>query len=109
MGWPMPSGPRATEGRDRGGSRTDFLDGVWEGTSGELLLIRNGMFRVYASADSYRDGHLSIDRGQLVLRDEDSGQTHRYEMQFRADQLALRDQDGQVLQFRRSEENGTGP
>jgi hypothetical protein len=109
MGWPMPSSPRATEGGDRGSSRTDFLDGAWEGTGGELLLIRNGMFRVYASADSYRDGHLSIDRGQLVLRDEDSGQTHRYEMQFRADQLALRDPDGQVLQFRRADANSTGP
>ncbi|MCU0970768.1 MAG: hypothetical protein MUF57_02965 [Gammaproteobacteria bacterium] len=94
MGWPAPSMPSP--------------DGAWEGSGGELLLIRKGMFRVYASSDSYRDGHLSIERGQLVLRDEESGQTHRYDMQFRADQLALRDPDGQVLEFRRTEEGGPG-
>jgi hypothetical protein len=105
----MPSVPPPGEGvGDRAGGRTDFLDGMWEGSGGELLLIRKGMFRVYSSADSYRDGHLSIDRGQLLLRDEESGQTHRYDMQFRADQLALRDEEGQVLQFRRTEEGGAG-
>lgn len=108
MGWPMPSKSGPGEPRDRAGGRTDFLDGTWEGSGGELLMIRNGMFRVYESPDSYRDGYLSMDRGQLLLRDEDSGQTHRYEMRFRADQLALRDSDGQVLEFKRSEEGGAG-
>jgi hypothetical protein len=108
MGWPAPSMPSPADGRDRTGGRTDLLDGAWEGSGGELLLIRKGMFRVYASSDSYRDGHLSIERGQLVLRDEESGQTHRYDMQFRADQLALRDADGQVLEFRRTDEGGPG-
>lgn len=104
----MPSVPGSAEAKDRGDNRTDFLDGMWEGTGGELLLIRKGMFRVYASPESYRDGHLSIDRGQLLLRDEESGQTRRYEMQVRADQLALRDEEGQVLQFRRADEANTG-
>ena len=103
----MPSPPWA--GRQKGPASTEFLEGAWEGQGGELLLIRRGMFRIYADAETYRDGHLQIQGDRLQLRDAESGRTRDYEMRQQGDQLALRTPEGDVLLYRRLSSDGTGP
>ena len=99
-GMPMPSmpWPGATQ---KGATSSELLDGSWEGQGGELLLIRRGMFRIYADAETYRDGHLQVQGGRLQLKDAESGRTREYEMRYQGDQLALRTPEGDVLLYRR--------
>jgi hypothetical protein len=97
-GWPPMPGDRETQG---GRESTDFLDGQWEGESGELLMIRRGMFRIYADAETWRDGYLSLRGDRLTLRDAESGGSREYDMRYEDDLLALRSPDGQVIGFRR--------
>lgn len=102
-GMPMPSAPGLPWGGGKGKESTssEFLDGSWEGQGGELLLIRRGMFRIYADAQTYRDGHLSVRGNRLQLKDAESGSAREYEMRHQGDQLALRTPEGDLLLFRR--------
>ena len=104
---PMPSPPWT--GKQKGPASSELLEGAWEGQGGELLLIRRGMFRIYADAETYRDGHLQVQGNRLQLRDEDSGRTRDYEMRHQGDQLALRTPEGDVLLYRRLSSDRTGP
>ena len=101
-GLPMPSMPAMPwAGRQQGAASSAALDGAWEGQGGELLLIQRGMFRIYADAETYRDGHLQIQGQRLQLKDTESGRTRDYEMRQQGDQLALRTPEGDVLLYRR--------
>ncbi len=102
----MPSMPWA--GKPKGPASSELLEGAWEGQGGELLLIRRGMFRIYADAETYRDGHLQVQGNHLQLRDEESGRTRDYEMRHQGDQLALRTPEGDVLLYRRLSTEGAG-
>jgi len=101
-GLPMPSMPAAPwGGRQKGPGSSEFLEGAWEGQGGELLLIRRGMFRIYADAENYRDGHLQVQGDRLQLKDVESGRAREYEMRHQGDQLVLRTPEGDVLLYRR--------
>lgn len=102
-GMPMPSMPSMPWGgsRQKGTASSEFLDGSWEGQDGELLLIRRGMFRIYADAETFRDGHLQVQGDRLQLKDSESGRTREYEMRHQGDQLGLRTPEGEVLLYRR--------
>ena len=103
----MPAPPWAEAQRGPGSS--EFLEGVWEGQGGELLLIRRGMFRIYADAETYRDGYLQVQGDRLQLRDADSGRTREYEMRQQGDQLALRTPEDDVLLYRRISSDSMAP
>ena len=108
-GMPTPSMPAAPwGGRARGPASSELLDGAWEGQGGELLLIRRGMFRIYADAETYRDGHLQFQGERLQLKDAESGRTREYEMRHQDDQLALRTPEGDVLLYRRLSTDAQG-
>jgi len=77
------------------------LDGDWRGRGGEVLSIRGDRFRIYASRDNYADGQLEIDGSHLILRDSRSQRTRRYEFAVHEGRLALRDDSGQLLLYRR--------
>ncbi len=104
-GWPPTPGDRETRG---GRESTDFLDGQWEGEDGELLMIRRGMFRIYADAETWRDGYLLLRGDRLTLRDAESGTSREYAMRHEDDLLALRSPDGQVIGFRRRNDETGG-
>ena len=106
-GMPMPSMPWPGAAQ-KGATASEFLDGSWEGQGGELLLIRRGMFRIYADAETYRDGHLQVQGDRLQLKDAESGRTREYEMRYQADQLALRTPEGDVLLYRRLARDSQG-
>lgn len=103
QGMKMPGWPPVPGDRGAGGGResTDLLDGQWEGQDRELLIVRRGMFRIYADAETWRDGYLTLRGDRLTLRDAESGTSREYEMRHEDDALALRSPDGQVIGFRR--------
>jgi hypothetical protein len=105
-GWPWP--PTGEKGVGGKRESTDFLDGQWEGQNGELLMVRRGMFRIYADADTWRDGYLTLRGDRLTLRDAESDTSREYEMRQEGDLLALRSPDGQVVGFRRLPKDSGG-
>ena len=107
--WPTPSmGNMPWPGAQGAAQSSEFLEGAWEGQGGELLLIRGGMFRIYADAETYRDGYLQLRGERLQLKDVDSGRTREYEMRYQSDQLALRTPEGDVLLYRRIGDDSQG-
>jgi hypothetical protein len=106
-GMPMPTMPWAG-GRQKESTSSESLDGSWQGEGGELLLIRRGMFRIYADAETYRDGHLQVQGNRLQLKDAESGHARDYEMRRQGNQLALRTPDGDVLLFERIANDSEG-
>jgi hypothetical protein len=108
MAMPGMPGMRWPGATQQGSTSSDVLDGSWEGQGGELLLIRRGMFRIYADAETYRDGHLRVQGDRLQLKDSESGRTRDYEMRHQGDQLALRTPEGDVLLYRRIADGARG-
>ena len=78
------------------------LDGAWQGNSGEILLVRDGQFRLYATRDTYKDGRIAVQGNRLVLADPRSGISREYEYAAHEDRLVLRDDNGNLLLYRRA-------
>jgi len=77
------------------------LDGAWQGSSGEVLIVRNGLFRLYAGRDRYHDGHISL-RGNLAIMTDPSSRVSRsYEYAENQGRLAFRDDEGHLLLYRK--------
>ncbi len=77
------------------------LDGVWQGRSGETLMIRDGRFRIYVTRDRYRQGKLRFKGNTLYMRDPQTSTTNRYEYATHKGRLVLRDAEGRLLLYRR--------
>jgi len=97
MPWPGQPGGRAP--------RRHQLNGIWQGESGEVLVIQDNRLRVFANADEYTDGWLEVDGSQLRIHNPDSGVSLGYEMALRNDTLALRDGAGQLRFYYRLSRN----
>ena len=76
------------------------LDGIWQGQGGELVLVMYGNFRIYADADTYRDGRYEVSNDRLIMHDPETGAQRSYEFALSEGRLVLRSQDGQLLLFR---------
>jgi len=85
------------------------LDGDWRGRGGEVLSIRGDRFRIYASRDNYADGRLQIDGSYLILHNAGSRRARRYEFAVYQGRLALRDESGQLLLYRRVDPKDSYP
>ena len=79
------------------------LNGIWQGRSGEILMIRDGHFRIYVSRDRYRQGKLRIRGKTLYMRDPRTNTTNEYEFAIQKGRMALRDAEGRLLLYRRIE------
>ncbi len=77
------------------------LDGVWQGRSGEILMIRDGRFRIYVTRDRYRQGRLRLKGDTLYMHDPQTRTTNRYEYATHKDRLVLRDAEDRLLLYRR--------
>lgn len=77
------------------------LDGVWEGRSGEILMIRDGRFRIYVNRDRYRQGRLRMRGKTLYMHSPHTNTTNKYEYATQKGRLALRDTEGRLLLYRR--------
>jgi hypothetical protein len=88
----MPPRPR---------SPVSSLDGVWQGRSGEILMIRDGRFRIYVTRERYRRGKLRIRGKILYMHNPNTNTTNKYEYATQKGRLALRDTEGHLLLYRR--------
>jgi hypothetical protein len=77
------------------------LDGIWVGRSGEVVLVMYGYFRVYASAEVYRDGKYRIEADRLLMHDPESGITQTYEYRLDDGRMIMRDERGNILLFKK--------
>jgi len=96
----MMQGMGAPQGLPFGGTS---LDGIWQGRSGEILVIWGNRFRIYADTSRFTEGELRIQGNQLWLHNPTSNTTQRYEYAAHEGRLALRDARGQLLLYRRSD------
>ncbi|MCP3666980.1 MAG: hypothetical protein GY696_31560 [Gammaproteobacteria bacterium] len=78
------------------------LDGSWQGRNGEVLVIRQGQFRLYPNRTTHKQGLLTI-RGPrlLLMHDPETNSQRFYEYAEQQGKLALRDQNGNMLLFKR--------
>ena len=76
------------------------LDGIWQGQSGELVLVMYGHFRIYANADNYRDGRYEVLDDHIIMHDPQTGAKRAYEFALSEGRLVLRDREGDLLLFR---------
>lgn len=93
----MPMPAMSTQPR----SPTAPLNGIWQGRSGEILMIRDGGFRIYATRDRYRQGKLRIRGKALYMHDPRTNTTNKYECATQKGRMALRDAEGRLMLYRR--------
>lgn len=79
------------------------LDGIWQGRSGEVLVIWGQRFRIYSDSNRFTEGDLRVQGNQLWLHNPMSNTTQRYEYAAHEGRLALRDVNGQLLLYRRAD------
>jgi hypothetical protein len=86
----------------RAGSSATPLEGAWQGTNGEVLQFRGDRFRLVAPGQGEVKGTCMVYGDRLVayVPDADTARLYRYEL--RGSLLALADEEGQVLLFRRA-------
>lgn len=77
------------------------VDGIWLGQGGELVLVMYGHFRIYASAELYRDGLFEILGDKLVMYDPQGNQPIAFDYRFEEARMALRSPTGAVMLFKR--------
>jgi hypothetical protein len=94
---PWSQGSARGDGRDGGRA----LDGVWEGSGGDLLIVQGGRYRIYAPQDQHVDGWLQQQANRIALYNAQRGQSQVFEYAAQDGRLALRDNGGQVFLYRR--------
>jgi hypothetical protein len=84
------------------GSMSSLLDGVWEGSSGEILEIRGNQFRIYADEQRQGQGLLSVKGDMLVWEIPSSGMRFEHQFLLSGERLMLRDAStGETMLFQR--------
>ncbi len=77
------------------------VDGIWVGQGGEIVLVMYGYFRIYASAEVYRDGRYRIEGDYLLMHDPESGVTQAYQYRLDEGRMIMRDEGGNFLLFKK--------
>ncbi len=78
------------------------LTGRWQGQSGAIMIIRQGLFRIFHSGNKFRDGRIMItDATHFELIDPQTGSVRYYEFAESQGRLILRNPSGSILLFRR--------
>ncbi|MEJ2621286.1 MAG: hypothetical protein P8163_13780 [Candidatus Thiodiazotropha sp.] len=95
----QPSGSYALPPYYRNLPRSE-VDGIWIGQGGEIVLVMYGYFRVYADAETYRDGRYEIDQDLLRLYDLANGASQTYQYALDSGRMIMRNRQGQILLFK---------
>jgi hypothetical protein len=77
-----------------------IVDGIWLGQSGELVLVMYGHFRIYASAEVYRDGSFEISGDKLMMYDPESDRRMIFDYALEDGRMILRSADGSLMLFK---------
>jgi hypothetical protein len=75
------------------------LEGAWASKNRILLAIRKNHARMYWTKEQYQDFYMEILNNNIRFTSPDTGQVHDFEYRTRGNQLALRDNQGRVIQF----------
>ena len=76
------------------------VDGIWLGQSGEIVLVMYGHFRIYASAEIYRDGRFEIDGDRLAMYDPESGYIMEFDYLLNDGRMIMRSETGAIMLFK---------
>jgi hypothetical protein len=76
------------------------VDGIWVGQSGEIVLVMYGHFRIYASAETYRDGRFEISADRLAMLDPESGYIMEFDYLLDDGRMILRNDSGGIMLFK---------
>jgi hypothetical protein len=76
------------------------VDGIWLGRAGEIVLVMYGHFRIYASAEIYRDGRFEIIGDRLIMYDPESGNQMLFDYHLEEGHMILRSKSGTMMQFK---------
>jgi hypothetical protein len=83
------------------GAGDGAIDGVWQGSGGDVLIAEGGRYRIYAPQDQYVDGWFQLQPSRIALYNAQDGNTQIFEYATHEGRLALRGSDGQVFLYRR--------
>ncbi len=79
-------------------SKTQLLDGIWRGRYGEIIMIRDGFFRIYTySYNHFEDGYLAVQGRLMQIKSARTGHIKSYEFAHRGDRLILRETKRKTL------------
>jgi hypothetical protein len=77
-----------------------LVDGIWIGQSGEIILVMYGHFRIYASAETYRDGRFEISGNRLAMLDPETGYVMEFDYLLDDGRMILRNDAGGIMLFK---------
>jgi len=77
------------------------LEGVWEGRSGELVIVQGNRFRIYSGSSGYVDGYVHVQDGRLAMYTPGESEARPFEYAESEGRLILRDAAGEVYLYRR--------
>lgn len=77
------------------------LDGVWEGRSGELLIVQGNRFRIYPGFTRYVEGYIQTRGDRLALYNLENANIGPFEFAESEVRRALRDSAGTLFLYRR--------
>jgi hypothetical protein len=83
------------------GAGDGAIDGVWQGSGGDVLIAQDGRYRIYAPQDRYVDGWFQVRPNRIALYNAQDGHTQIFEFATHEGRLALRGSDGQAFLYRR--------
>lgn len=92
LGWPGGAGS---------GAQSGYLDGIWELTSGSLVIIKRSSARLYVSRERYQDFIVGYDQQRFWWTPRGGNTTTTYRYQMRDGRMVLRDSQGKMLLMRR--------
>jgi len=95
-GWPQP--PQQTPYGAQGRST---LEGMWQGSNGEMIAIKENRFLYSDKGTQKFSGYLSIGRDRFQATIPSSKTVASYEYWLKENKLTVRDEAGRVLYFQR--------
>ena len=101
-GWPGAGGPRPAGPWAQPQRAVTPIEGRWEGVNGERLEFGGDRFRLAAADGAAIAGSFLVHGDRLVAYVPDGDVTRMYQYERRGEYLALKDESGQVLLFRRA-------
>lgn len=78
---------------------TEPVDGAWISDQDTVLVVYNGIARIYSSNNAYQNYFVEIRPGWLQIKDAASGAIQRFEMRLSERRMVLRNREGQLVRF----------
>ena len=77
------------------------LDGIWQGLNGEIVTIRGNRFRIRDPSGQTVQGAFMIYGNRMIAYCAQTDYTCQFNFEMRGDLLALQNEAGDILLFRR--------